>query len=89
MKKHLVGLALVLMGCLLSFSVNAQCAMCKASVENNATNGEGTDFASGLNFGILYLFIAPYIIIGVVAFFWYRASKKNASKKSLTLVNRQ
>lgn len=67
----------------------AQCAMCKASVENNATNGEGSGLAAGLNYGILYLFFAPYIIIAVVVFFWYRSSKKNVAKRNMSLANRR
>ena len=57
-----------------------QCAMCRTTVENNVSNGDAT-FAAGLNVGILYLFLAPYLAFAVVAFFWYRISKRNAKKK--------
>lgn len=57
----------------------AQCAMCRATLENNVSNGN-TGIAAGINFGILYLFVAPYIAITVIAFLWYRTSKKNAAK---------
>lgn len=57
----------------------AQCAMCRASVENNASNGD-TALASSLNTGILYLFATPYLAIGIVAGLWYYNSKKNVSK---------
>lgn len=56
----------------------AQCAMCKATVEN-AENSES--FAAGLNAGILYLMSIPYILFGVIAFMWYRSSKKNKQKR--------
>jgi len=59
----------------------AQCAMCRASVENNVSNGD-IGIAAGLNTGILYLFVAPYLVIGTVAFFWYRNSKKNRARKN-------
>lgn len=59
---------------LISFSGQAQCAMCRASLENNVSNGN-IGIAAGINFGILYLFAAPYVIIALIAFFWYRASK--------------
>ena len=68
---------------LTAFSVSqavAQCAMCRATVENNVSAGE-TSLASGLNLGILYLFFTPYLVIGVIAFFWYRNSKKEHGKK--------
>lgn len=64
-------------------SILAQCAMCRATVENNVSNGE-TGIAAGLNFGILYLFAAPYIAIMVIGYLWYKNSKANANKKSFS-----
>ena len=55
----------------------AQCAMCRTTLENNVSNGE-VGIAAGINFGIMYLFFAPYVLIGTVAFFWYRKSKDHA-----------
>ncbi len=60
----------------------AQCAMCRATVENNVSNGE-IGIGAGLNFGILYLFVTPYVAIMVVGYLWYKNSKANAQKKSL------
>lgn len=57
----------------------AQCAMCRAQLENNISNGD-IGIAAGINFGILYLFVAPYLAIGALAFFWYRSSKRNENK---------
>jgi amino acid transporter len=57
----------------------AQCAMCRATVEASIIDGQ-TTIASGLNTGILYLLVMPYLLIGVIAFFWYRNSKANAKK---------
>lgn len=59
---------------LFSVAAQAQCAMCKATVENNNST-EQAGLATGLNFGILYLLVVPYLIIGVIAFVWYRTSK--------------
>jgi len=59
----------------------AQCAMCRATLENNISNGN-IGIAAGINFGILYLFVAPYLAISALAFFWYRTSKKNEKKFS-------
>lgn len=64
-------------------SLLAQCAMCRATVENNVSNGE-IGIGAGLNFGILYLFAAPYIAIMVIGYFWYKNSKANARKKSFS-----
>ena len=60
----------------------AQCAMCRATLENNVSNGEA-GIGAGINFGILYLFVMPYIAISLVAYFWYKNSKNNASKIDL------
>lgn len=57
----------------------AQCAMCRATVENNVSNGE-TTIGAGLNAGILYLFAMPYLIAAVIGFLWYRAAKKRKAK---------
>ncbi|MGB1284813.1 MAG: hypothetical protein ACPG44_10190 [Polaribacter sp.] len=48
----------------------AQCAMCKAVVEN----GNET-MAEGLNDGITYLMVVPYILVGVLFYFIYRHKK--------------
>ncbi|MDR7130420.1 hypothetical protein J2X69_002770 [Algoriphagus sp. 4150] len=60
----------------------AQCAMCRASVENNVSNGE-TSIGAGLNLGIMYLFVMPYLIAMVLGFFWYRNAKKRKAKIAL------
>lgn len=62
-----------------SSTAMAQCAMCRTTLENNVSNGE-IGIAAGINFGIMYLFFAPYVLIGTVAFFWYRNSKKYAKE---------
>ena len=61
---------LILGGSLLA---EAQCAMCKAIAESNSQGGG--DIAAGLNSGILYLMIFPYLIIGAVAYAFYRQRK--------------
>lgn len=53
----------------------AQCAMCRATVENNVSHGD-TTVGAGLNMGILYLFSAPYVALGIIGFVWYRYAKK-------------
>jgi hypothetical protein len=54
----------------------AQCAMCRATIENNLSNGD-IGIGAGLNFGILYLFIFPYLALATVGFFWYRNSRQS------------
>jgi hypothetical protein len=62
---------------MLTTDVVAQCAMCRATLENNVANGD-IGIAAGINFGILYLFVAPYLAICTVTILWYRASRRNA-----------
>ncbi|MTI41257.1 hypothetical protein [Fulvivirga lutimaris] len=57
----------------------AQCAMCRATVENNLSNGD-VGIGAGLNFGILYLLVVPYLAIATIGFLWYRNSRQNAAK---------
>lgn len=75
---------LYILGALIMFSqqLSAQCAMCRTTLENNVSNGE-VGIAAGINFGIMYLFFAPYVLLGTVAFFWYRNSKRNAKEKQI------
>ena len=58
----------------------AQCAMCRASVENNVSNGD-TSIGAGLNNGILYLVVMPYLMAGIIGYLWYRSSKKKKAKR--------
>lgn len=61
----------------------AQCPMCKASAESNLKEGGTT--AMGLNTGILYLLVTPYLFIAVLGFLWWWYNirgKKNIDSSS-------
>ncbi|BDS15144.1 hypothetical protein [Aureispira anguillae] len=53
-----------------SLVADAQCPMCRMSAESNLKNG-GTA-AAGLNKGIIYLLIIPYIMISTIGYLWWR-----------------
>ncbi len=53
----------------------AQCSMCRAVLESEADQST----AKGINDGIIYLMIFPYLLIGGVGYFIYR-SRKNKPK---------
>ena len=53
----------------------AQCTLCKTNVEASRTEQDGYDI-SGLNKGILYMMAAPYVMGGLVGFFWYRNTRR-------------
>ena len=49
----------------------SQCAMCKAVVENGDIS-----MAEGVNSGITYLMVFPYLLIGLLFFTIYRYNKR-------------
>lgn len=55
----------------------AQCPMCRATAESNLANG-GTE-GKGLNNGILYLLGMPYLLIGTIAYLWWKNRKKEVA----------
>ncbi len=57
-------------------SATAQCAMCRTTLENNISQGN-PGIAAGINFGILYLLFTPYLAIALIAFLWFRVSRRN------------
>jgi hypothetical protein len=52
-------------------STYSQCAMCKAVVENGDVS-----MAEGVNNGITYLMVFPYLLIGVLFYTIYRYKKQ-------------
>ena len=73
----LILVATLLLLVVFNFEAEAQCAMCRATLENNVSNGE-IGIAAGLNTGILYLFAMPYIVVGFIGYMWYRRTRDNA-----------
>lgn len=79
LNKSFAILVLVLSFALLSSEAYSQCAMCRATVESNVGTGSKdpeSEVGSGLNTGILYLMVVPYLLIGTVGFLWYKSNKK-------------
>ncbi|PSJ72908.1 hypothetical protein C7N43_31875 [Sphingobacteriales bacterium UPWRP_1] len=68
--------ALLILQCDWAF---AQCPMCRAAAEANIK--EGGKHALGLNAGILYLFVAPYLIVATIGFLWWRNHRKVAREE--------
>ncbi|MER3375310.1 MAG: hypothetical protein RIM83_11795 [Allomuricauda sp.] len=50
------------------FTMEAQCAMCRAVVESEADGST----AEGINNGIVYLMAIPYVLVGGLFYFIYR-----------------
>ena len=52
----------------------AQCAMCRATIENNYSNGN-PGIAAGINTGILYLLAMPYLAVIILGYLWFKSTK--------------
>lgn len=83
-RKIISLLALIFTLSIATVQVQAQCPMCKIAAESNMKNG-GTA-GKGLNRGILYMLATPYLIVGTVAFFWWRNRKKEQDLKEEELI---
>ena len=77
MKKIVLTLVLLVITTIVTV---AQCAMCRATVSSNLSEGRGV-IGTGLNFGILYLLLMPYILVSVMVFIYFRVGKKELAKK--------
>jgi hypothetical protein len=77
--RKVVLIIVLIISVITAVPADAQCAMCRTTLENNVSQGN-PGIAAGINFGILYLLATPYLAIGLIAFFWFRASKRNKSR---------
>lgn len=67
---------LLLLLILTALPAESQCAMCRAVIESD----ESGQTARGINNGIMYLMIFPYLLIAGVGYAIYR-SRKNSKKE--------
>jgi ABC-type spermidine/putrescine transport system permease subunit II len=63
---------LVLFLGLISFTISAQCAMCRAALESEGD----TSKAEAINNGIVYLMAFPYIMVAIVFYVVYKMKFK-------------
>ena len=70
--KYIVLLLVLLSG----LQSQAQCAMCRAQLESM----DDTSVAEGINNGIVFLMAMPYILLGLVGYFVYKALQKRKNK---------
>ncbi len=76
---------LILIGIFFLQDAIAQCPMCKIAAESNMENGG--ESGRGLNHGILYMFAAPYLIVGFIAFMWWKNKKHFDQDDSIDLLD--
>ena len=60
---------------LLPIASNAQCAMCRASLESTGDVSQ----AEAVNDGIVYLMVIPYILVALIGFAVYKMFQKKKS----------
>jgi heme/copper-type cytochrome/quinol oxidase subunit 2 len=60
--KHIAATLALLLFAVATYS---QCAMCKAAAESDLKNNPNS-LAKGLNTGILFLMVIPYVIVGII-----------------------
>ena len=67
---------LLLVFFLISQAADAQCAMCRAVLESQ----DDDSTAKGINNGIMYLMVFPYLLVGGIGVAIYRNRKKRRAE---------
>ncbi len=75
MKKGILILLFLFGLLIVADSSFAQCSMCKATIESDAS-----DVGNGVNNAILYIMVMPYILLATIAIIFFR--KKITAKLS-------
>jgi hypothetical protein len=71
-RKSVFAILFFLFSIFFSLTSNAQCAMCRASLESSGDVSQ----AEAVNDGIVYLMIIPYVLVGLIGFAIYRMFRK-------------
>lgn len=71
MKKTVSLLLILIIVCLYCPDIDAQCAMCK-QVAEDASDQSGDAIGLGLNNGIKYLLVIPYVLFGIFLLVFFR-----------------
>ena len=63
-----------------SSTATAQCAMCTINAEQGVKNGNTQ--AKGINSGVLYLMVIPYLMFAGLGYLWYKKYRNPGTSKS-------
>ncbi len=74
---HIIFFILVVFAFAEVDTLKAQCAMCRAVLESEADKSQ----ARGINNGIVYLMVIPYILVGGVLFAIWKSRKKELQQE--------
>ncbi|NIJ51034.1 hypothetical protein [Dyadobacter arcticus] len=80
MKKLVAISGFIILFLLMGVDSWAQCAMCRGSVESSIGNGRN-NVGAGLNTGIMFLFVMPYLLVAIIGYLWYRNSKRHQQER--------
>jgi uncharacterized membrane protein len=72
--KRILPLLILIILVVINIPVFSQCAMCAGQVET--AHGAGSSVAEGVNKGVLYIFMMPYLVMATIGYFWWRSRKK-------------
>jgi hypothetical protein len=75
MKNFCIIIIIALCASFAGLSAHAQCSVCTKTVTQM-----GEKPARGLNQGILYLMFAPFAIVGVVGYQWWKSNKRTEAE---------
>jgi TRAP-type C4-dicarboxylate transport system permease small subunit len=78
--KRLVPILFVMVLLLVASTADAQCAMCKMAAESGTQADNSPTL--GLNQGILYLAVVPYLSFMVIAFLFWKGWKKRKREEA-------
>jgi hypothetical protein len=74
MKQGIKILLLIVFILAIAHVAHSQCAMCTEVADEASKNGNSA--GDGINKGVLYLFLSPYLIVGTIGFIWWRSRRK-------------
>jgi hypothetical protein len=60
-------IAIILLSICITATTIAQCSICSKTAQQM-----GEKPAAGLNSGILYLMLAPFVVVGVIGYRWWK-----------------
>lgn len=78
--KRLVPILFVVVLLLVASTADAQCAMCKMAAESGTQADNSPTL--GLNQGILYLAVVPYLSFMVISFLFWKGWKKRKREEA-------
>jgi hypothetical protein len=70
-------IAIILFSVCITINAVAQCSICSKTAQQM-----GEKPAAGLNSGILYLMLAPFVIIGIIGYRWWKHNGSQSQDQS-------